>query len=215
MRNPKSPYPNSTDRLVIIRLTPLGWLDFKYWLALLVLVVLLLMGFVFGLPTFAANPNGSLAQLYRHSLDWSTLGHNAPLSHFPLATALSYLAALSLGALLGGLLLVIHIELDLRRLVQIWRTDLTVLFAAISLAGLALLATVLITLPFTDLHFLSLQTHTDGLLHDLLINSLQSRWSLLAVSLLLFGVTLLVTGLSVLAPCLSNKAARHDLLADN
>jgi len=37
----------------------------------------------------------------------------------------------------------------------------------------------------------------------------------LAVSLFLLVCTLLVTAVSVLAPCLSSKAARHDLLVDH
>jgi|GEM_PF-4416375 len=212
MRHDRSRYQQHAEQPVLINLTPFGWLDLKYWLAALAAAVMVLIGLVFSLPAFAADPNSGLAQLYQRSLDWTTLGQNAPLSHFPLATALSYLAALGLGVVLGALLLLTKIELDLRRLVQIWRTDFTVLLAAISLAGVALLASVLIKLPFTDVHFLSLQTHHNGVLHGLLVSSLQSRWSLLAVSLFLLVCTLLVTAVSVLAPCLSNKAARHDLL---
>lgn len=211
----RSRYQRHAEQSVLMNLPPLDWLDLKYWLSALALAVLLLIGLVFGLPAFATDPNGSLAQLYQRSLGWATLGQNAPLSHFPLATALSYLAALSLGLLLGLLLLMTRIELDLRRLVQVWRADFSVLFAAISLAGIAVLASVLVKLPFADLHFLSLQTHTDGVLHGLLVSSLQSRWSLLAVSLFLLVCTLLVTAVSVLAPCLSSKAARHDLLVDH
>ncbi|MFZ3193379.1 MAG: hypothetical protein WA154_09250 [Moraxellaceae bacterium] len=215
MRHDRSRYQQHTQPPLLINLTPFGWLDFKYWLVAVALTLVLLIGLVFGLPAFAADPNSSLAQLYQRSLGWATLGQNAPLSHFPLATALSYLAALSLGLLLGLLLLMTQIELDLRRLVQIWRADFSVLFAAISLAGIAVLASVLIKLPFADLHFLSLQTHHNGVLHGLLVSSLQSRWGLLAVSLFLLVCTLLVTAVSVLAPCLSNKAARHDLLVDD
>ena len=215
MHHNRSRYQPHAEQPMLINLTPLGWLDFKYWLGILALSFLFLIGLVFGLPAFAADPNSSLAQLYQRSLGWATLGQNAPLSHFPLATALSYLAALGLGVVLGALLLLTKIELDLRRLVQIWRTDFTVLLAAISLAGIALLASVLIKLPFTDVHFLSLQTHTDGVLHGLLVSSLQSRWGLLVVSLFLLVCTLLVTAISVLAPCLSSKAARHDLLVDH
>ena len=215
MHHNRSRYQPHAEQPVLINLTPLGWLDFKYWLGILALSFLLLIGLVFGLPAFAADPNSGLAQLYQRSLGWATLGQNAPLSHFPLATALSYLAALGLGIVLGALLLLTKIELDLRRLVQIWRTDFTVLFAAISLAGVALLASVMVKLPFTDVHFLSLQTHHNGVLHGLLVSSLQSRWSLLVVSLFLLVCTLLVTAVSVLAPCLSGKAARHDLLVDH
>lgn len=212
MRHDRSRYQQHTEQPVLINLTPFGWLDLKYWLAALAVAVMVLIGLAFSLPAFAADPNGSLVQLYQRSLGWATLGQNAPLSHFPLATALSYLAALGLGVVLGALLLLTKIELDLCRLVQIWRTDFTVLLAAISLAGVALLASVLINLPFTDVHFLSLQTHHNDVLHGLLVSSLQSRWSLLAVSLFLLVCTLLVTTVSVLAPCLSSKAARHDLL---
>jgi len=215
MHHNRSRYQPHAEQPVLINLTPLGWLDFKYWLGILALSFLFLIGLVFGLPAFAADPNSSLAQLYQRSLGWATLGQNAPLSHFPLATALSYLAALGLGVVLGALLLLTKIELDLRRLVQIWRTDFTVLLAAISLAGVALLASVVLKLPFTDVHFLSLQTHHNGVLHGLLVSSLQSRWGLLAVSLFLLVCTLLVTAVSVLAPCLSSKAARHDLLVDH
>lgn len=214
MRHDRSRYQQHAEQPVLINLTPFGWLDVKYWLVTVVLAMVLLIGLVFGLPAFAADPNSSLAQLYQRSLGWATLGQNAPLSHFPLATALSYLAALGFGVVLSALLLLTKIELDLRRLVQIWRTDFTVLLAAISLAGVALLASVLIKLPFTDVHFLSLQTHHNGVLHSLLVSSLQSRWGLLVVSLFLLVCTLLVTAVSVLAPCLSSKAARHDLLVD-
>lgn len=214
MPHHRSRYQNTAEHPVLINLTPLGWMDFKYWLIAVAVGVLLLIALVFGLPAFASNSQGGLAQFYRHSLAWGTLGENAPLSHFPLATALCYLAATSLGLLLGFLLLLTRIELNLRRLVQLWRTDLTVLFAAISLAGLALLTSVFLTLPFTEIHLLSLQTHTEGVMQTLLMYSLQSRWGLLAVSLLLLLFTLLVTMISVLAPCLSAKAARHDLLAD-
>lgn len=215
MRHDRSRYQQHTQHPLLINLTPFGWLDFKYWLVAVALTLVLLIGLVFGLPAFAAEPDSGLAQLYQRSLGWATLGQNAPLSHFPLATALSYLAALGLGVMLGALLLLTKIELDLRRLVQIWRTDFTVLLAAISLAGVALLASVLIKLPVTDVHFLSLQTHHNGVLHGLLVSSLQSRWSLLAVSLFLLLCTLLVTAVSVLAPCLASKAARHDLLVDH
>lgn len=215
MRHNRSRYQNTDEQPVLINLTPLGWLDFKYWLVGLTLSVLLLIGLVFGLPAFATDSQGGLAQLYQRSLAWATLGHNAPLSHFPLATVLSYLAAVGLALLLALLLLLTGIELDLRRLVQVWRTDITVLFAAISLVGLTLLASIFTKLPFANIHLLSLQTHSDGWLYTLLMYSLQSRWGLLGVCLLLFSSTLLIMALSVLAPCLSAKAARHDLLVDN
>lgn len=215
MPDHRNRYHNHAEHPVPINLTPLGWLGLTHWLGVVGLALFLLLGLVFGLPAFATDPQSGLMQLYQRSLNWGVLGHNAPLSHFPLATALSYLAALGLGITLGLLLLITRIELDLRRLVQLWRTDFSVLLAAISLAGLALLASVLVSLPFIDIHFLSLQTHTDGALHRLLLSSLQSRWGLLVVSLLLLGFSLLIVSISVIAPCLSNKAARHDLLIDD
>ena len=214
MYHDRSRYYSDTEQPVWINLTPLGWLDFKYWLVTLVLVLLLVIGMACGLPAFATHPHGYFAQFYQQSLAWGTLGHNAPLSHFPLATVLSYVLAVCLGVLLAFMLLITRIELDLRRLVQIWRTDFTVLFAAISLAGMALMASIFVTLPFTDIHLLSLQTHTDGVVQTLLMYSLQSRWGLVAVSIALFFFTLLMTVISVLAPCLSAKAAQHDLLVD-
>ena len=215
MRHHRSRYQNTAEHAVLINLTPFGWMDFKYWLIAVAACVLLLIVLVFGLPAFASNSQGGLAQFYRHSLAWATLGQNAPLSHFPLATALCYLAATSLGLLLGFLLLLTRIELNLRRLVQLWRTDLTVLFAAISLAGLALLTSVFLTLPFTEIHLSSLQTHTTGVMQTLLMYSLQSRWGLFVVCLMLFGFSLSIMAISVLAPCLAAKAARHDLLVDD
>lgn len=211
-RNRQNP---QTTRPIITNLTPFGWISLRGWFVLVILAVLLLIGMVFALPAFSEHPHSNIARLYQHSLDWATLGHNAPLSHFPQATALSYLAALGFGVVLGFLILITRIQLDVRRLIQCWRVDFTVLLAAISLAGVAVLASVLFDLPFTDRHFLSLQSHSEGWLNHLLLFSLQSRFGLLMVSLLLLSCSLCITLLSVLAPCLSGQAARHDLLVDD
>jgi hypothetical protein len=181
-------------------LSPLGILPRWSWPLLTVMAGLLVMATAYWVHPFATDPNSNWARLYQRSLAWGTIGDNAPLSHFPLATSLGYLAAVG----------VTRLPLQRQRLARWWRLDHSVLFALFSLLGGALLASMFINLPVLHGHFLSLNMHPTGPLNTLLMQSLQHRPTLMLLCMGLYVLSVLVSSAVVLGPCLHYWAERGE-----
>lgn len=193
-------------------LFPVGLLPTALWLIVTIALAIVVMGIAIWMPAFAADPQSKLAQLYMRSLAWGAIGDNAPLSHFPLATSLGYLSAIGLGVMSGISLLITRLNINTQWLANWWRTDHMVLFILLSLAGAALISGVLFNIPFTHGHFLSLNFHPQGMVHQFLMSSLHSRGTLALICLGLYLISLLMTAIMVLGPCLNHRAGQvsHD-----
>jgi hypothetical protein len=194
-------------------LFPVGLLPMKLWLIVTVALAIVVVGIAVWMPAFATDPHSQLAQLYKRALAWGAIGDNAPLSHFPLATSLGYLSAVSLGVLSGLCLLITRLKINTQWLANWWKTDHTILFILLSLAGAALIFGVFLSIPFTHGHFLSLRFHSQGMMHQMLMSSLHSRWMLALICLGLYIISVLITAIMVLGPCLNHRASQvshHD-----
>jgi hypothetical protein len=193
-----------------VLLSPLGILPRWSWPLLTMIAGLLVMAITYWVHPFATDPNSGWARLYQRSLAWGTIGDNAPLSHFPLATSLGYLTAVGLGLLMGLLLLVTRLPLQRQRLARWWRLDHSVLFALFGLLGGVLLASIFVNLPVLHGHFLSLQMHPTGTLNTLLMQSLHNRSTLMLLCMGLYVLSVLVSSAVVLGPCLHYWAERGE-----
>jgi hypothetical protein len=189
-----------------VSLSPMGILPRLCWLLFTLTAGLLVVAIALWVHPFAADPHSDWARLYQRSLAWGAIGDNAPLSHFPLATSLGYLSALLLGSSSGLLLLFTRWPIQRHALAAWWRLDHSVLFALFSLLGGALLASMVINLPVVHGHFLSLQMHPTGPINTVLMQSLNSRASLMLLCLGLYVLSVMVSSAVVLGPCLHYSA---------
>lgn len=184
-----------------------------FWFLLLLIDVLVVMSVAALSPAFASDPHSSSAEWYQRSLAWGAIGHNAPLSHYPLALSLGYLVAIALGVLQGLLLLLVKSAVSREKLLNTWRTDHVYILAAASFFGVLILLNILLPLPFLSGHVLSLQSHNSGYLHDFIVWTLHSRFGLALFCACLYLFSVIISAVSVYAPLLQRRhqqASRQD-----
>ncbi len=166
-------------------------LPLTLWLALTGLLAVIVAVGLFLFPAYP-HPDSSQNQFLQWALKWQSIQVNAPLSHYPLATAVGYVLSPLLGILSGVALILLNTPLSRIQLNRFWRKDLLMGSLLFSLLGATLLASLYGTIPWFSGHLFSVAYHT-GAVYDFLMDSLTSRSHLVSVGLALYALGLLST----------------------